>query len=78
VNKVPGLLVIMGPMGELVENAELGARWQLRGSMGLLWTPSPKGGLPSNMVSRCLLRVVWREWMRKLATLPCWERACQR
>jgi hypothetical protein len=39
-----------------------GARWQLRGSKGLLWTPFPKGGIPSNRVPLCLLRVVWGEW----------------
>jgi hypothetical protein len=41
--------------------------------MGLLWTHSPKGGLPSNRVSQCLLRVVWGEWTRRSAMLPCWE-----
>jgi hypothetical protein len=41
--------------------------------MGLLWTPFPKGGLPSNRVSRCLLWLVWGEWLWRLAMLPCWE-----
>jgi hypothetical protein len=50
-----------------------GAWWQLKGSIGLLWTPSPKGSLPSTRVSQCLLRVVWRKRMSRLATMPCWE-----
>jgi hypothetical protein len=32
-----------------------GARWQLRGLKGLLWTPFPKGRMPSNRVSLYLV-----------------------
>ncbi len=50
-------------MGELVKNAELECKVAAEGFDGLLWTPFSKGRLPSNRVSRYLLRVVWGEWL---------------
>ncbi len=57
-NKAIGLPLTIGLMEELVKNAELGRKV----AKGLLWTPFPKGRMPSNRVSLYLLWVVWGEW----------------
>jgi hypothetical protein len=43
VNKAPGLPLIMGPTGELVENAELGHEVAAEGFNGPALDPFPQG-----------------------------------
>jgi hypothetical protein len=42
-NKVPGLLLIMGPMGELFNNAELGCKVAAEGFNGPALDPFSQG-----------------------------------
>jgi hypothetical protein len=46
-NKAPALPLTVDLIGELVKNKELGRRWQLRCSKGLVWTHLPRGIMPS-------------------------------
>ncbi len=70
-NKAPGLPLTVGLMGELVKNNKLGARWQLRGSKGLLWTLLPRGRMPSSRVPSFAAGSMGWGGLQKLAILLC-------